>query len=70
MAEKVDAQDLKSCGESRAGSIPAERTIWCNTHQRYAKECKIKGGILLPCSLVDITDLIEITEYIEKFDDR
>ena len=48
------------------------RTWWCNSHQRIATEvrsypdriCHVcarnLGGILLPCSCVDVTDLIEI----------
>lgn len=65
MAKSVDARDLKSLGTSRAGSIPAERTkklLWCNSHQRRAEECKYKGGILLPCVVVDLTDMLEIED--------
>ena len=36
--------------------------IWCNTHQRPAELCKIRGGILLPCSLVDLTYILELDE--------
>lgn len=39
---------------------------WCNTHQRPAELCKIRGGILLPCRVVDLTDILEI-EYDGSF---
>lgn len=39
--------------------------LWCNTHQRYAALCKIRGGILLPCKVVDISNLIEIEDQME-----
>lgn len=37
-----------------------KRLLWCNTHQRKAEECKHKGGTLLPCVIVDLTNMIEI----------
>lgn len=40
--------------------------IWCNTHQRRAWICKIRGGITLPCQTVDITNLVEIKDDIVK----
>jgi hypothetical protein len=42
---------------------------WCNTHERPAELCKTgRGGIMLPCRVVDLTDILEI-EYIEEPDD-
>ena len=43
------------------------RLLWCNTHCRNAKRCKqggrvVEGGILLPCSVVDLSDECEIEE--------
>lgn len=34
--------------------------LWCNIHQRPANLCKIRGGILLPCQVVDLTNQLEI----------
>jgi hypothetical protein len=34
--------------------------IWCNTHNREANRCKVEGGILLPCRITDLTDILEI----------
>jgi len=36
--------------------------LWCNTHQRPSEFCKIRGGILLPCRIVDLTDILEFDE--------
>jgi hypothetical protein len=38
--------------------------IWCNTHRRPAYLCKVRGGIMLPCKSIDLTDILEV-EYIE-----
>jgi len=52
--------------------IPETRTpilffIWCNTHNRFHHLChdaegRFRGGILLPCRTVDITDILEIKQ--------
>jgi len=39
-----------------------KKLLWCNTHQRRAELCAKLGGILLPCSVVDLTDLLEIDD--------
>lgn len=39
-----------------------KNNLWCNSHQRPAYLCKTRGGIMLPCSVVDLTDKMEI-EY-------
>lgn len=40
--------------------------FWCNAHQRQAanaKACNPKlGGILLPCHVVDLTGIAELTD--------
>ena len=33
---------------------------WCNTHEREASECSWRGGILLPCRVVDLTGIAVI----------
>lgn len=39
--------------------------IWCNSHRRPIKICQEgRGGILLPCQPVDLTDILEI-EYLD-----
>lgn len=47
--------------------LPAHKLIWCNTHQRRATHCHkytlthccnpALGGIMLPCSCVNLTGL-------------
>ena len=44
-----------------------KRMKWCNTHQRPAKFCKVMGGILLPCEVVDLTDILEV-DYVPEID--
>ncbi len=41
------------------------KQLWCNSHQRRAERCKIEGGILLPCYVVDLTGIAEIV-YTER----
>lgn len=43
---------------------PEKVTIWCNTHQRPHYLCKVRGGILLPCRPVDVTELLDL-EYFD-----
>jgi hypothetical protein len=33
---------------------------WCNTHRRPASLCKVRGGIMLPCVVVDLSGILEI----------
>lgn len=42
---------------------------WCNTHQRPADLCQFRGGILLPCRVIDTKEImIEIdSDYIASF---
>lgn len=54
------------------GSLPPkveQPEGWCNTHQRPAELCKIRGGILLPCRVVDLKGIMEI-EYEESWRDE
>ncbi len=51
---------------------PAKRKWWCNTHHCESDESRscvsawkrqgIKGGITLPCQIVDLTGIAEITK--------
>ena len=64
----ANTEDLKSSEvKPLEGSIPSSGTklYWCNSHQRRSynpKTCPLIGGILLPCSIVDLTDQVEILE--------
>lgn len=62
--EMANTEDLKSSEEiPLAGSSPASgKLLWCNSHQRRAERCKVEGGILLPCEVVDLTEMVEIEE--------
>lgn len=46
--------------------VKAPQTYWCISHQRLAMDAYRcwpgQGGILLPCSVVNLTEMVEIDE--------
>jgi hypothetical protein len=45
-------------------------TLWCNTHQRRAERCKVEGGIMMPCQVIDLDEVgIELVEEMKSLPD-
>ena len=39
--------------------------LWCNVHQRKAWLCSVRGGITLPCRVVDLTGQVELENEVK-----
>lgn len=39
-----------------------KRIDWCNTHDRMAFQCRYKGGITMPCRVVNLLEHLELVD--------
>lgn len=60
--EKSILPDQCTFCDGTFGGHPPE-IVWCNTHNRLAERCKYEGGILLPCSKVNLLEHLELVDY-------